>query len=48
MSNKENKSKRVVNASKRSAIAEYFVNNSVYAGSYNLKIFKLSKVVEVF
>ena len=28
MSNKENKSVRVVNASKRSAIAEHLVNNS--------------------
>ena len=35
--NKENKSIRIVNASKRSAIAEHLVNNLVSASNYNLK-----------
>ena len=41
MSNKENKSVRVVNASKRSAIAEHLVNNSNCASNYNLNRFKI-------
>ena len=40
MSNKENKSVRVVNASKRSAIEEHLVNNSNFASNYNLKRFE--------
>ena len=40
MSNKENKSTRVVNALKRSVIAEHLVNNIDCASNYNLKIFK--------
>ena len=31
------KSKKVVNASKRSGIKEHLVNNPDYAGNYNLK-----------
>ena len=42
-SNKENKSIRVVNASKRSAIAEHLVDNLDCTSSYNLKIFKSIK-----
>ena len=40
MSNKENKSKIVVNVSERSDIAEYLVNNPDCANNYNLKRFK--------
>ena len=40
MSNKVKKSITVVNASKRSAIAEHLVNNSDFASNYNLKRFK--------
>ena len=43
MSNEENKSVRVVNASKRSAIAELLVNNSDWASNNNLKRFKIIK-----
>ena len=43
MSNKENKSKRVVNTSKISAIAERVVHNLDSASSYNLKRFKIIK-----
>ena len=43
MSNKENKFVKVVNASKRSAIAECLVNNNVYASSYNLNKIKIIK-----
>ena len=39
MTNKENKSVRVVNASQRSAIAEHLVNNSDCASNYNLNRF---------
>ena len=40
-SNKDNKSIRVVNASKISAIAKHLVNNLDYASNYNLKRFKI-------
>ena len=40
MSIKENKSKRVVNASKRFAIAENLVNHPDYANNYNFKNIK--------
>ena len=43
MSNKENKSVRVVNASKRSAIAKQVINNNNCASNYNLNIFKIVK-----
>ena len=43
MSNKENKSVRVVNAPKRSAIAEPFVNKSNCASIYNLNRLKFIK-----
>ena len=43
MSNKENKSVRVVNASKRSAIAEHLINNGNFASNYNLIRFKTIK-----
>ena len=43
MSNEENKSVRVVNASKRFAIAELLVNNLDCASNYNLKRFKFIK-----
>ena len=43
MSNKENKSVRVVNASKRSAIAEHLINNNNCASNYNLDRFKIIK-----
>ena len=43
MTNKKTKSLRVVNASKRSAIAKCLVNNSDCANNYNLKIFKVIK-----
>ena len=43
MSNKENKSVRVVNASKRSAISEHLVNNSHCASNYSLNRFKIIK-----
>ena len=43
MSNKyENKSIRVVNGSKRSAVAEHLVNILVCASKYNLKEFKIN------
>ena len=44
MSNKENKSKRVVNASKISVIAEHLLNNPDCASNYNLKQFKVIKI----
>ena len=34
---------KVLNASKRSSIAEHLVNNSTCANSYNLKRFKVIK-----
>ena len=37
MINEENKSKRVVNASKKSFITEHLVNNSDCASNYKLK-----------
>ena len=37
---KENKTVKVVNASKRSANAEHFINNSSCALNYNLNSFK--------
>ena len=40
-SNKENKSIRVVNALKRSAIVKYLVNNLDCASNYDLKKFKV-------
>ena len=43
MSNKKSKSIRVVNATKRSAIAEHLVNNFECASNYNLKILKIIK-----
>ena len=43
MSNKENKSVRLVNAFKRFAIVEHLVNNSNYASNYNLNRFKTIK-----
>ena len=43
-SSKENKSIRVVNASKRSDIAEQLVNNLDCASNYNLKRFKIIKI----
>jgi len=43
MSNKKTKSLRVVNASKRSAIAKCLVNNSDCANNYNLKRFNMIK-----
>ena len=43
MSNKENKSIRVVKASKSFAIAEHLVNNLDCASKYNLKRFKIIK-----
>ena len=43
ISNKENKSVRVVNASKRSAIAEHLVNNSNFAKNYNLNRLRIIK-----
>ena len=43
MSNKKSKSIRVVNATKRSAIAEHLVNNLDCASNYNLKRFKVIK-----
>ena len=43
MSNKENKSTRVVNALKKSAIAEHLVNVIDFASNYNLKIFRIIK-----
>ena len=43
MSNKKNKSMRVVNASKRSAIAEHLVNNIDCFRNYNLKKFNFIK-----
>ena len=43
MSNNKNKSKRVVNASKRSAIAEHLVNKPDCASNCNLKRFKVIK-----
>ena len=42
MSNKENKAVIMVNASKRSAIAENLINNSNCASNYNLSRFKLN------
>ena len=48
MSNKKNKSVWVVNASKRSAIAEHLVNNSNCASNYNLNWFKLLNIVLTF
>ena len=44
ISDKENNSVRVVNASKTSAIAEHLVNNSNCASNYNLNIFKIIKI----
>ena len=43
ISSKENKPVRVVNASKRFAISEHFVNNKDCASSYNIKRFKIIK-----
>ena len=43
MSNKVNKSVKVVNASKRSAIADHLVNNSNCASTYNMNKFKIIK-----
>ena len=43
MSNKKTKSIRVINASKRSAIAEHLINNLEYVSNYNLKRFKIIK-----
>ena len=43
MSDKENKTVRMVNASKRSAIAEHLINNSNCASNYNLDRFKIIK-----
>ena len=43
MSNKENRSKRVLNASKRSTNAEHLVNNLDRTSKYNLKRFKIIK-----
>ena len=43
MSNKENKSKRVLNVSKRFAIAENLVNNPDCASNYNFKRFTIIK-----
>ena len=43
MSDKENKTVRTVNASKRSAIAENLINNSNCASNYNLNRFKIIK-----
>ena len=43
LSNEENKSIRVVNASKRSAISEHWVNKSDCASNNNLKRFKTVK-----
>ena len=43
MSNKEQKSKKVVNASKRSAVAEHLFNNLGCASYYILKRFKIFK-----
>ena len=40
--NKKTKSVRVINASKRSAIAEHLVNNLDSASNYSLKIFNIS------
>ena len=48
MSIKKNKSVRVVNASKRSAIAEHLVNNSDCASNCNLKRFIVIKNVLAF
>jgi len=48
MSKKENKSVRVVSASKKSAIAEHLVNNSNFVSNYNLNRIKLLKIVLVF
>ena len=44
-SNKENKSIRVVNTSKRSAIAEHLVNNLDCSSNYNLKGYQM---IELF
>ena len=44
-SNKEIKSIRVVNATKRSAIAEHLVNNLDCASNYNLKRFVIKKII---
>ena len=43
MSTKENKSVRVVNASKWSAIAEHLINNTNCASNYNMNRFKYIK-----
>ena len=43
MSNKENKTVKVVNASKRSANAENLIINSNCASNYNLNRFKIIK-----
>ena len=43
MSIKKNKSVRVVNASKRSAIAEHLVNNTNCASNYNMNRCKIIK-----
>ena len=43
MNDKENKTVRMVNASKRSAIAEHLINNSNCASNYNLDRFKIIK-----
>ena len=44
MSDKENKTVRMVNASKRSAIAEHLINNDNCASNYNLDRFKVKKM----
>ena len=43
ISSKKNKSIRMVNASKRSAIAEHLVNNSNFASNYNLNRLRIIK-----
>ena len=44
MGNKENKSNRVLNATKQFAIAEHLVKNIDCASNYSLKIFKTIKI----
>ena len=43
MSDKENKTVRMVNASKRSAIAEQLLNKNNCSSNYNLNTFKIIK-----
>ena len=48
LSNNENRSKIVVNTTKRFAITEYLVNSSDCASNYKLKRFKIVRKKNIF